>query len=678
MPFAVPFTFDWLPRSRGPLLVLLLAIGWGLEGSTFSRIVSGQQEWTSDAQPRATQLERFQPATESTGSQLALLDASLIQALEESYFKRTSPSALRPLQRAFRTTGPTAESGNVLQEILRITHALRRHDEFIRYAEIGASAPLTDEKLALRAAIQLTDARKYSTAAEYYRQWLQLKSPPADNYLSTVVRMEMGRLLYLAGDYQQAERGFRQVLDDLNSDRLSNDDKDQLLRNSDTTYRMMTTTFLKTGELELAERLLKKTTPDPTSPIQFLYEAQSALARGETDSARDWVLRFIAKQPNHSDAYQLLREIVNARSTGTPDQTQKSFIEELESIRQKFPTGRVLDDLLVNQYVEAGDSEKAIRILRRQRDETLWRDRANRKLLEIALRERDLAGLIEALTIEVDETAALDLVRTALMATAAWLREQSREIAVVLESDARLERRIAAACLACFAARSGHAEYGLTEKACQTLIADLLADRRTTSTQKRQWLDLLGSECLLQDQYRQALLFHRQLLTINRRPDDTWIDPRLAFRTLLNAARCQTGLKDRAAAFEFLDQASELIRQSPFEMHLKAWTHLQFGELHAAVVNYTELLERFGEEENIGEISRLLERARLELAFSCFLLERTTSAREIAEDVWDRNPQGPDLEAFQRNNQKYIRKNQSFLQLVRGVKHGGPFPLGRD
>ncbi|MEE2641223.1 MAG: hypothetical protein VX768_11400, partial [Planctomycetota bacterium] len=282
-----------------------------------------------------------------------------------------------PEERVPESGAQRRPSSVVFEQILQISEALQLTHEFLLYAEAGMDEPLADARIALRSAVALTDRKKYLAAATYYRKWLDLKKESTVNYLKVLIEIEMGRLWYLSGNYSQAESAFLLALEHLDSNRLPEKQKQQLLRNSEVTYRLMASTFLKTENTGLAEKTFALANRGKELPIHLLDAAQIAFAKKEYARSRDLCYRFIAKQPNHSEAYELLEKIL--KQPGSDDPLKKAnFVTALEAIRKKHPSGKVLDDLLVKLYLQAGRIGKAKQILQNQRRDSLWRDRANR------------------------------------------------------------------------------------------------------------------------------------------------------------------------------------------------------------------------------------------------------------------------------------------------------------
>ena len=435
----------------------------------------------------------------------------------------------------------------------------------------------------------------------------------------------------------------------------------------------MANTFLKTGDFEEAKKFFDLAGVDSTSPIRFLHKAQNAFAKGNLDESDALVHQFIAKQPNNSDAFRLLYDLYSRKNPSNEKIADQQFVADLQNLRQKFSTGKVLDEFLIKYYMKLGHTSAAKEILLPQRSKTLSRDNANRQLVEIAFREKQLDDLVLAVAIEADEHDSLVAIRTELKENAELLSGWSEQLLRLMRNAEPVAKQLAAACLLLNQNR-------VTELKAPVdgLILDISKDTGSSRLRRIRYLTLLGRESVTRKQYRIALSCFQKCLELNRTDKNKWMDQRTAFDSLLSSVFVRCRLNQEKEAFSQLEKAEAVLRYSPSLMHLKGWTSLQFGDLAGAIVGYQAFLDRFDKSGASLSLSSLIERVRLEMAFAFFLMDRKDLAGETINQILDRNPFGPDLDAFQRNNQKYIEKKKLFLEFANGVKNGGPFTLGRN
>lgn len=621
---------------------------------------------------------------EASTEHLIDLNAGSIDALLNQ-FSRDPAASLRSHQRTFRRSLQGTRSGKpanhfTFQEILRLTTLLKRRQEFLRYAEFGVGQTLSDDKIALHAAVALTDARKYAAAAAYYDKWLNINFTKPVNYLRVLVEIEMGRLWYLSQNYQNAEQAFRRVLAHLDSDRLSKTEKSQLLRNSEITYRMMARSFLKAKDIPLAKKMYELTRVDRSAPVNFLNQAQIAFAADDLKTARQLVQRFIAKSPNNSESYQLLLEIYRRENGETANQ---KFVDDLELFRRKYQTGKVLDDYLVQFYIKTGKTKQAKTILQRQRSDTLWRDRANRKLIELALEEKNLDELLAGLTIEVDEHETLSSIRSILNSHVEDVRSLEGEL-IAQTNKAQTNKSgnepqlVASLCLLLYSGNPEAALVKQVQRIASGLLEQVVRSKRLTDKQKIKLANLIGKECVTKQKYEIAVKAFEQCLNLNQNAKEQWLDKRVAFDALLSCSFCHCRLLQSQEAFFRFEQAEKVLRYSPSILHMQAWLNLHFGRFNQAIVSYDAFLNKFDKAGLTSPLSKLVERVRLEMALSFVARNKPSLAREFVEQVFDRNPLGPDLDALKRNNQKYEKELTELIDIIDGVRNGGPFALGRN
>lgn len=569
----------------------------------------------------------------------------LVLALIDQQNRQTE-SALNKLQRYFRSSDPDSRDAAVLQEILRLTIQLRRKQEHLRYARFGHELPLTDGSICLKTAVALTDARDYRTAAEYYRKWLNLNTDQPVSYLQLLVRVEMGRLLHLSKQYPAAAEQFRLVLSGLEAEQLAPRDRELLLRNPDSTYRMMQEAFLHVGDASLARKMMERINLDPSAPATLLNQAYLDFLDGNYDSARKSVLKFIRKRPNHRAAYSLLRDI-HFRLSDTDGMTpNQQLIIDLESLRAHPETGSVLDDQLVNTYLQAARTIKARKILIEQRQGSLARDPANRRLLEIAIQQSDLPIVIDCLRIEGNEHPDFSAVRMILTRESASLtslvRKWAPEANVLPDAIQKrpLDEQVAAARLLLAADRK-HLSRILIGQVLEQLRPDAMSLGPRRKLHRSMQLARMAMQI---PDHRLALRCLVNAQKLNRIDDQTWLDRDTDLQTLLLIARCQVQLGHADRTQQVIAEAERRFPAMPPVWHLKAWEALQNRDYSRAIIDYTRYLSRFDRPGAVPGLNRLNERARLELGLVFHLLGKPEIALEMLEVCMDRNPFGPDLD----------------------------------
>lgn len=652
------------PNHLNPqFLVLLGTTFFGLALTPNARPIIAQQTAT-DVSPAQTELatlllEKSNPSLDREAFNKEILAESLYSVGRMQQFKRKNLEALRTLQRSYRAEPNAA----LLHEILILANRLRLKNEFVRYAEFSGGKGLVDQKLILNAALALTDQRKYATAISFYQRWLDVGAkPPTNLYLQLLIQVEVGRLRYLTNQIEQAAIDFKIVLDQL--DTLSPNQRQQLLRNSATTYRMMANAFLKQGSIELAEKLFRRANVDANPAIRLQDEASIAFAKSEIDLAEQKIIQSISKENNNSASYDLLQKIFESKLQDEKKAVQQAMVKQLSTIRIKFKTGKVLDERLVELYVELGQTPAAIEILLDQRSGTIYRDLANRKLLELAIENQDASRFLECLLIEVDEHENLVAIRK--------LMRDAAENAPFMESYRKFRAESKLSIEAGFASELFFMYVDSDARMLNRILLDQRISELESSLKKRKAASCFALEAFATKRYDLAVYGIQKCQQFNRDQNEKAIDPRRQFENTLGLIVSYTLLGEFDNARNLVESAIKLQAASASVSHLHAWLDLQNGKYVDAIEKYSQFLSANDKPGIPQSLFQLIERAKLELALSFILIERDDLAVEIIKQAFDSNPLGPDRSSFDRNNQRYKKSFMKFGKLIEQVKNGGP------
>ncbi len=606
------------------------------------------------------------PKITPSGENRRLLSVALVLEGELQLRRGADHVALRAFQRAFRLI-PSAQS---LESILRLTMKMKLKEEFFRYVVAGSEMRVSDAKLVLQAAMLLTENKKYLAAIGYYRNWLHLNRENPNTYFVNLIRLEMGRLLYLKDDYVAASDLFRLVLDALSDDGgLSQQERNQLLRNAVVTYRMMGNSLIQSGDVDLAEQLLRKTWSVTSKSTVLKDEATLLLARGDLDQAEKKLLQSIAKQSNDSEAFQLLERIL-LKKFKEKNRVVIEMINILESVRKRFQTGKVVDDQLVRFYRERDLWPNAIAILENQRAGLLWQDEANRKLLGIRLLQNDGSKFLEAMAIELKKRGSVDAIGEVLQ------RAVSKpELMLDIEKfqSAQPEALVQRFCRDLMVMLSNPKKAKWLRPAVEAHLESI-----SIPSLKRKLVNCWAEECRRAGQYAVAIPAFKLCLDLNRSSNDQWVDSKLAFESLISLAMCSVHLGLFETADEYLNQARDFRIGTAALDHLDAWTELQKGCFFEAIEAYRDLIQKYDSPGKSSGPGQMIELAKLELGLAFSIVNRPFLAGEIVAEVFDSKPQGPNLTVFEKNNRKYAKEINEFREKLIGAQNGGPLTLGRD
>ena len=652
------------PKLLNPQYLLVLGtmfLGWTIVLSDRPMVA---QQTATDVSPAQTDLatvllEKSNTTLDQEANNRAILAESLYAIGGIQQFNRKNLDSLRTLQRSYRAEPNAA----LLQEILILANRLRLKNEFVRYAEFSDGKGLIDQELILNAALALTEQRKYQSAISFYQRWLDVgMRPPTNLYLQLLIQIEVGRLRYLTNQFEQAAIDFKIVLDQL--DTLSPNQRQQLLRNSATTYRMMANAFLKQGSIDLAEKIFRRANVDASPAIRLQDEAAIAFSKSEIDLAEQKVIQSISKENNNSATYNLLRKIFEAK---LQDETavQQAMVKVLSNIRIKFKTGKVLDERLVKLYIELGQTPAAREILLDQRNGTIYRDLANRKLLELAIENQDASRFLECLLIEVDEHENLVAIRKKMRMAAENAPFLASYRKFLAESKFSIEASFASEL---FFMHVESNDRGLNRKLLDQRISEL-----ESLSQKRKVAGCYALEAFATKRYDLATYGILKCQEFNLGQNGKTIDPRRQFENTLGLIVSYTLLGDFDNARKWVRAAIQLQASSASVSHLHAWLDLQDGNYVDAIEKYSKFLSVNDKPGIPQSLFQLIERAKLELALSLILIERDDLAVEMIKQAFDANPLGPDRSSFDRNNQRYKKYFLQLGKLIEQVKNGSPF-----
>jgi len=646
---------------RKPAIKFLMGVmvfGWTL---IFHLPLIYAQVTSSDVSPMRNDLatplgEKSDKSSDRENLKRDILSESLYSASVLQRVNRKNVDALRTLQRAYRAQANPA----ILREILLLTNRLRLKNEFVRYAEFAGGNGLVDQKLILNAALALTDERKYESAISFYQRWLDVGvMPPTNLYLRLLIQIEVGRLRYLTNQIELAARDFDQVLNQL--DLVSPDQRQQLLRNSSTTYRMMGRAFLGRGSIERAEQLFRRANVDASLAIRLQDEASVAFAKSDWKTAEQKIIQSISKENNNSESYNLLQKILKAKFQDE-SAAKQAMVEQLALIRKRFNTGKVLDEQLVELYTDLRQASSATEILLDQRNGTIYRDVANRKLLDLAIQEKDAARFLECLMIEVDEHENLLAIRRSLRDAADDKGFYERFQQFLGESKLTTAGGFATELFFMYAPSGDRT---LNQEVLEQYLQEL-----GSSQKKRKAASCFALEAFANKRYRLAVIGIQKCRQFNRDQDDQVIDVRRQLENILGLIVSHTFLGEFDKARREILFAAKLQASTASVSQLHAWLDLQEGKYLGAIEKYSLFLATNDKPGIPKSLFQLIERARLELALTLVLTDRDDLAVEIIQQAFDSNPLGPDRSSFDRNNRRYASVFKQFDSLIEKVEMG--------
>jgi tetratricopeptide (TPR) repeat protein len=553
---------------------------------------------------------------------LALFAAGRVAEQKQDY-----PRALRDYERAFRFD-PDALAA--LREIVPLAFNLDRQAEAVRYALIMAEHEPADPVLLRRLAIYLTEEGETERALKLYEKALSLSLAAAEKPTANVVLlwMEMGRLYFVARQYDQAAHYFAEVSKALDSPKefgVEPDVQKALLNKVELTYQLFGEGFLEAGRPGDALAAFEKSNAAKADEALHIYN----LAR--VDARQHQPAQALAKLETYCEKH------FSSQGTG-PYQAMADALGEigqqdgltarLEKFHAADPDNVPLAYFLAQRYRQAGQLDKAEPIYSGLLEHRKERPplEAYQGLLEIYRQQKDAAKLLVTMGDAVGRTGTL-----------APLGDAGKAVV----NDAELSAAVVAAARRQLESEPDKVPYG------QRLAAGFMAIERKDFAAANTFFDLAlkaekakpsealvawGLELFMANQYAEAIKVFQRGLQENVLPQN---NPTLHF--YLAGALEMSGSTDEA--IEAARKATELQKDSPrFESRI-AWIQYHGKRHEAARQSYLALLEKFDKTYDSPEVREVMRDARLVLSNICVLDGKMAESEEWLEQVLDEFPE---------------------------------------
>ena len=572
--------------------------------------------------------------------------------------------ALRRYQRAVRYD-PTAEAP--FQAAIRLAIRLGRLEEAARLLRAYGRRDGIDLSQLLQIGLYLVQRGQYSDAAKVLElaaeQPAKIPSPTA----AVALRLELGRLYYLAGTYDKAAAQFRQVLAALRGEgtvQIKPEEQKSLMRQPGITWRMMGGTFLRTKEWELAEYCFRQAySAEPNDPLLKFDLARVWAGKGDWATAEVALREYLVagRDSEGLEPYHLLREILRALGKET------ELLSILSELHANQPQNLPLTHSLAEEYFRQGLLEEADRsaeeVLAQRPTAETWR-----LLVDIRLKAGRWQALLRLLGKLVAEGVPLEGISPELREklAAAPIREELMKalegLAGSVADPAELQGAKAALALLAITAQDF--------PTAQKLVQELAAERAELFLEILLELAFALAEAEKHDTACELL---SSAITSGPKPEDVPILRYYLAGFLVVAGRTEEALL--AAR-----QALEANRENPrFQLRL-AWIYL-YAKRHAEATSaYRELLERWEGDHSSSELRQVIREAKLALSHLALQEEKFDEAVEWLEQVLDEFPEDPSA----LNDLGYIwadrnmRLNRAFRMIQKAVEADPTNPAYRD
>ncbi len=580
---------------------------------------------------------------------LALFAAGRVAEQKQDY-----PLSLKRYERAFRFD-PQAVAA--LREIVPLAFNLDRQAEAVRYALIMAEREPTDPVLLRRLAIYLTEEGDPARASKLYEKALALQVAGKPSASLVLLRMEMGRLYFVAKNYDAAATQFAEVskaLDKPDEYGLDASVQKALLNKAEMTWQLFGESFLEANRPAEALAAFEKSNQAKADEALHAYN----LAR--VDARQKQPAQALAKLQTYFDKhqasqgvgpYQLFADALTELGQGN------QLSERLEKLRAADPDNMPLTYFLAQRYRQDGQFDKAEPIYAALLEKNKSRPPldAYQGLIEIYRQQKNAEKLLSTLGQAVGRVGSLDP-----------LGESGKAVL----ADAALTKAILETAKRQLAADSAQLGYGPSLAAA--LVAVELKDFATANTlfdlalkaepaKAKEVLVTWGLELFMANQYDEAIKIFQRGLDEKVLPDT---NPALYF--YLAGALEMSGRTDEA--LDAARKAAEVQKDSARFQSRAAWIQYHAKRYDASRQGYLALVEKFDKNHESPEVREAMRDARLVLSNLCVLEGKMQESEEWLEQVLDEFPEDfgalNDLGYLWADSGKHLERALQMIQIA--------------
>jgi tetratricopeptide (TPR) repeat protein len=530
--------------------------------------------------------------------------------------------ALRYYERAWRCD---PQASTIVQSILPLAARLKHYSEAVRYALKPVDLDNVNPLLLRSLGVYLTEEGDLADAARLYEKALTARGHGKETAADVVLRMELGRIYHLAGNYKAAAEHFAKVsyaLDHPDEFAIEEQAKRILLSEASDTFALFGQCFLSADRASDALAAFQKANAFNADPTLLKFHVAQVDAKtgkpAQALAALESCLPAGFKQEGTA-AYETLAAALKQLGRSA------ELIPRLERLRAADGNNVPLAYFLAGQYRAAGELEKAeqlyLELVKRAATATAYRNlidlygQAKRydALLAILGQAIDQLGVLDELAAESQSVSAkADLMRGLVETARAKYKANPEQFT----SGARQ----AVALLALEAK-----QYAVAEEFFKLALA----------TKPKQTAELLlawGVGLLMDDHAAEAArVFQRGIDEKTTLPADS-----PAFYFYLSGALALS--KRTEEALVAARKAAELKKDSARFCQRVAWV-LYFAKRYAEAKRaYEELVRDFDGASASPETRDVLRETRFVLSNLCVLENRFPEAEEWLEQVLDEFP----------------------------------------
>ncbi len=531
--------------------------------------------------------------------------------------------ALRRYQRALRYNPQLQEA---LESALRLAVRLGRFDEACRLLRVYRHSRVAELAQVLPIAVFMIQRGNYADAADILELVLDSKTLSAMPHGELVIRLEVGRLRSLAGDFPAAAAHFRKVVDVVRKSPSAStgpEDRGVLRHQPVTIWRLMGATFLEVEDYDLAEYCFREAFKVEGHQALLEFDLARVHKARQQYSAAEAALNDYLKAPRDAEGlapYRLLSEILRAQGR------QEELLSRLVDLNRVFPDLAPLAFALAEEYFRQGLVEESIllaeKLLETRPTVEVWRHlvvtyrhtRQWEKLLALLGRmQRDRISL-ESVEPYLRDELSVEEIRGPLL--------KALET-TPLTIPGTAEGATAALALVSITAKDFPTAKRLAEQLWQS-----------SSPQASEIFIELAFALAEEDQLEEACELMSRALERARGPAEKAI-----LQYYLAGFLEVAGRTDEALVVA--RQAAEISRESP-RFHLRlAWILLHSKRYEEATIEYRKIVERWETDHSSSEVRAVVRETKLALSHLADMRNCFEEAEEWLQQVLDEFPEDP-------------------------------------
>jgi len=605
-----------------------------------------------DALAPFTPIKARTAADEDRLQAIALFAAGRMAEQKQDYAK-----ALRLYQRARRYDPPALP---ILREIVPLAFNLNRNAEAVRYALLAAEAEPTDLVLLRRLALYSSQSGDFPRAIKLYEK--AIASQPADKPtpMTVLLSMEVGRVYYLAKQYNLASDRFALVsraLADPKAFGMDDNLRKAILDEEDLTYQLFGESLLEAGRFDEAEAAFKKSHEAKASPAELAFNlARVEAKKKRLDEALGQLEKYFAAKSTAAATapYELLETVLQGQ--GKADK----FSEKLEVLRKADPANTPLAYFIARRYQTAGRPAEAEALYRQivEREPTSVPIEAYEALAELYHGKRDADGLLSLLGRMVSALGSLSpmekeagkIAADAAMidALAARARPEKDKPSSNTTAKADFGKSAAVAHLAIAAKKF--------ELAREFVELALQGDAKKAPG----LLMALSLDLLVAERYAEAAQLLERGLPLVQTPAQ-----KAGFHFYLASALEMSSKTD--AALDHARKAADIDSTSPRFQSRVAWILYHAKQYDNARAEYQKFLDKFDANHESGELREVLRDARLAMSNLEVNQNHMPQAEEWLEQVLDEFPE--DVGASNDLGYLWADQGKRLIMALRLIEH---------